>query len=207
VAISCPKVCSRAAIVGELNCMRYDLRCSEFIRYLLEKGENLMKKFVLFAGFMMLAMPVQAAFMPSYDPQETADRVMEVKDANHDGVIDPAEFEAMAVHKFKAIDTSGDGVISGDEMFAHRYAGRSEMKIKTPAVKKNIITNIMKRWDHDKDGQISKDEKLEPVRNEFMRIDRDLDHKITRDELVSHWERKLNDLKKSQAEGSGKDGD
>ncbi|WP_198507074.1 EF-hand domain-containing protein [Mariprofundus aestuarium] len=166
-----------------------------------------MKKFVLFAGFMMLATSVQAAFMPSYDPQETADRVMKVKDANHDGVIDPAEFEAMAVHKFKEIDTSGDGVISGDEMFAHRYAGRSEMDIKTPAVKKNIINNIMKRWDHDKDGQISKDEKLEPARNEFMRIDRDLDHKITRDELVSHWERKLRDLKKSQDEASGKDGD
>jgi len=164
-----------------------------------------MKKFILFAGFMMLALPAQASFLPSYDPQETADRVMAVKDANHDDVIDAAEFEKVAAIQFKKIDTDGDGIISGDEMFAHRYAGRSEMNIKTPAVKAQIINSIMKRWDKNQDKQISRDEKLESVRNEFMRIDRDLDHQITRQELVTFWERRLAALKKSQEEGSGHD--
>lgn len=164
-----------------------------------------MKKMVLLAAAMMVAATAQA--MPSYDPQKSADQTMKVKDANHDGVIDPAEYEHVAVMQFNHIDTDGDGVISGEEMFAHRYAGRAEMKIQSKEVKANIITNIMKRWDSNKDGQISKDEKLERVRNEFMRIDRDLDKKITRDELVSYWERKQAELKRSQAEGSGKDKD
>ena len=152
-----------------------------------------------------MATPVQAAFMPAYDPQETADRVMEVKDLNHDGVITPAEFEKVALMQFQKIDSSGDGIISGEEMFAHRYAGRSEMNIKTAAVKVQIMNSIMKRWDHNKDKQISQDEKLEPTRNEFMRIDRDLDHQITRDELVTYWENRLGDLKKSQADSKSND--
>ena len=161
-----------------------------------------MKKLILFAACMMLAAPLQAE--PAYDPQASADRMMNIKDANHDGVIDPAEFEHVAVMQFGEIDTDGDGVISGEEMFARRYAGRSEMKIKSPEVKANIIKNIMKRWDANQDGQISKDEKLEPVHNEFMRIDRDLDKKITHDELVAHWERKQAERKKSQEEDFGK---
>ncbi|ATX80911.1 EF hand [Mariprofundus ferrinatatus] len=164
-----------------------------------------MKKLVLLAACMMLASPLQAE--PAYDPQASADRTMKVKDANSDGVIDPAEYEHVAVIQFNKIDIDGDGMISGEEMFAHRYAGRSEMDIKSPEVKKSIITNIMKRWDANKDGQISMDEKLEPVRNDFMRIDRDLDKKITREEVVSFWERKQAELKKSQQEGSGKDRD
>ena len=164
-----------------------------------------MKKLVLLAACMVVAMPLQAE--PAYNPQASADRMMKIKDANHDGVIDPAEFEHVAVMKFNEIDTDGSGVISGEEMFAHRYAGRSEMNIKSPEVKVSIIKNIMKRWDANQDGEISMDEKLEPVHNEFMRIDRDLDKKITHGEVVAHWERKQAELKKSQEEGSGKDGD
>ncbi|NWF38908.1 hypothetical protein F3F96_07135 [Mariprofundus sp. NF] len=164
-----------------------------------------MKKLLLFAGFMMLAAPAQASFLPSYDPQETADKVMAVKDYNHDGKIEAAEFEQVADHQFNKIDTNSDGVISADEMFAKRYAGRSELNIKSPKVKAQMINSIMKRWDSNKDKQISRDEKLESVRNEFMRIDRNLDHIITREELVTFWELRLSDLKKSQEEGSGHD--
>lgn len=164
-----------------------------------------MKKLLLFAGFMMLAAPARAEFLPSYDPQATADQVMSVKDYNQDGKITAAEFEQVASHQFDKIDTNGDGVISGEEMYAKRYAGRSEMNIKTPEVRAQMINSIMKRWDSNKDKQISRDEKLETVRNEFMRIDRDLDRIITRQELVSFWELRLADLKKSQTEGSGHD--
>ena len=182
--------------------MRYDAS-SEYLRDLAEKGEY-MKKFLLFAGLMLMATPAQA-FLPSYDPQQTADNIMAVKDLNKDGVIDPAEFEKVAVMKFEKIDTDSNGVISGEEMFVHRYAGRSEMNIKTPSVKQQIMNSIMKRWDHNKDKQISMDEKLEPTRNEFMRIDRDLDHQITRAELVTHWEKKLGDMKKSQEDSGSRD--
>ncbi|NWF37441.1 EF-hand domain-containing protein [Mariprofundus sp. KV] len=164
-----------------------------------------MKKLLLFAGFMMLAAPAQAAFLPSYDPEVTADQVMAVKDYNHDGKIDAAEFEQVASHQFDKIDTNGDGFISGEEMYAKRYAGRSEMNIKTPEVRAQMINSIMKRWDSNKDRQISRDEKLESVRNEFMRIDRDLDHTITRQELVTFWELRLADLKKSQTDSDSKD--
>lgn len=162
-----------------------------------------MKKMVLIAVTMMVAMPVQAS--PSYDPQGTADRIMKAKDANHDSVIDAAEFEHVAVLQFHKLDTDGNGSLSGEEMYAHRYASRPDMMNKSDAVKRNIYKTIMKRYDYNKDKQISLDEKLKTVRNEFMTIDRDLDEKITRDELLSFWERKQAEMKKSQSDSNSND--
>lgn len=156
-----------------------------------------MKKSILFAATFLLVTPLYAA-PPTYFPEDIADRVMKVKDSNSNGSIEQAEYEQTAVSKFNAIDTDGDKVISADEMFAHRYAGRSEMNMKSSEAKGIIIGSVLKRWDKNSDKMVSLDEHLQPVRSEFSSLDRDDDGLVTRAELVRHWTRKKAELEKSR---------
>lgn len=161
-----------------------------------------MRKLISLVVLMMVAVPVEA--MPSYDPEGTADRILSVKDANKDGVISADEYERLALTKFRKIDADSDGMLSGEEVYNDRYKDRPMMKnLKSQDVRDKIISSLMKRWDTNGDLQISESEKLEPVRNEFLRIDRDLDKIITRDELISFWQLKQAELKKSQSQALG----
>jgi hypothetical protein len=63
--------------------------------------------------------PVHLFISPSGEPfrgENGLDRWIAQADANHDGVIDLAEFRADAQHSFKIVDTNGDGVIDGIEL-------------------------------------------------------------------------------------------
>ncbi len=162
-----------------------------------------MKKLVLFVALIMVGAPVEA--MPSYNPEESADRILNARDSNQDGVISVAEYENLALAKFHKADSDGDGALSAEEAYNTRYKHRPEMMKKSQKVKDIIIKHLMKRWDANGDLQISEAEQMEPVRNEFMRIDRDLDKAITRDELISFWGRKQAELKKSQDAASSGD--
>ncbi|GAV21011.1 hypothetical protein MMIC_P1990 [Mariprofundus micogutta] len=164
-----------------------------------------MKKFVLIAAGLFVAVPEYAAAMPlpTYAPEEIADRQMATLDVDHSNTIDGAEFERAVMHQFGTIDTDGDGVLSGEEMFHFRYAKRPD--VLKSSVKPKLIDNIMKKWDSNKDGHVSTDEKLKFRRAEFRFIDRDEDEVITRDEMIAHWQRKKIEMESSQKDSNSKD--
>ncbi len=154
-----------------------------------------MVKLLLFVGLLTWAMPVQAEF--TYNPEKSADRQLGFWDSNHNGSVEPAEYERLATAKFKKIDSDGDDVITHSEMMAHRYArhGASNRKDETKSV-----NNLMKRWDANGDLTISKDEYLRPVRSDFEHLDLDNNNQVSRDELVTHWQKKKQELDQHKAQ-------
>ncbi len=162
-----------------------------------------MKKTIFIAAGLCLAMPGYAVALPTYNPEEIADQQLATLDADHSKTIDAAEFERAAMTHFNNIDANGDGILSGDEMFNFRYADRPDM-LKS-SIKNKLIVNILKRWDSDKDGQISLDEKLKFRRAEFRFIDRDESESITREELIAHWQRKKIEMESSRHDSKSKD--
>jgi len=159
-----------------------------------------MKKFLLIAAGLLIATPVHAMDLPTYDPEAAADRQMAALDADHSKTLDGAEFERAAAAHFQAIDSDGDGMLSGDEVYNARYANRPRM-LKSSSRGKQIA-NLMKRWDTNKDSMISMDEKLQNRRAEFRFIDRNEDEIITREELVAHWQRRKVEMESSQKRDS-----
>jgi len=159
------------------------------------KGSE-MKKSICIAVTLLVASPVYAEGLPTYNPEEIADQQLATLDADHSSTIDGAEFERASVSHFNKIDSDGNGMLSGDEMFNFRYADRPD--ILNSSTKSHLIENIMKRWDTNKDMQISLDEKLKFRRAEFRFIDRDENESITREELVAHWQRKKVEMESSR---------
>jgi Ca2+-binding EF-hand superfamily protein len=159
-----------------------------------------MVKWLLLVGLLMWVVPVQAKL--TYNPEQSADRQLSLWDSNHNGSVEPAEYERLATVKFGKIDSDGDDVITHAEMMAYRYAGRSAASNKD---KIRSVNNIMKRWDADGDHIISKDEYLRPVRADFGRLDLDNNQVISRDELVAHWRKKKQELEQLQEQARHED--
>ena len=63
--------------------------------------------------------PSGEPFRPTKEAPSPFDAWFDQADANHDGVIDRAEFRADAIRFFKRLDTDGDGVIDGFELNAY----------------------------------------------------------------------------------------
>jgi hypothetical protein len=63
--------------------------------------------------------PSGEPFRPTAAAPSPFDAWFDQADANHDGVIDRAEFRADAIRFFKRLDTDGDGVIDGFELNAY----------------------------------------------------------------------------------------
>jgi Ca2+-binding EF-hand superfamily protein len=97
-------------------------------------------------------------------------------DADRDGSISRAEFDAMTARRFARIDADGDGTISLDEMLAW-HGLRHEDRVRARFA----------RLDADGDGRISVDEMAAAADRRFARMDRDGDGTISREEFGRRW--------------------
>jgi hypothetical protein len=97
-------------------------------------------------------------------------------DANGDGWVDHAEWNAGQEARFKELDTDRDGKLSKDELFA-----------RTPAAPGNVLPSdrqlqrqnaFFQRMDTDKDGFVSKAEFMAQAERNFRRCDLDRDGRI-----------------------------
>ena len=131
-------------------------------------------------------------------------------DANHDGVITRAEFEAQAADRFARLDTNGDGQISPDEMKAMmdrlRTArgaagddgappapppganGVAFSQAATPedaptAGKHHHGRNLMARLDTNGDGKITREEMRAEADKRFDKLDTNHDGVIDQTEV------------------------
>jgi hypothetical protein len=107
-------------------------------------------------------------------PEGMGSRLM-AADANKDGAITKAEFDASRAARFTEMDKNKDGFLARDEMMADRPGGM-------PAGGKRAFGRG--DIDADKDGKISKAEFLANSRM-FDRLDANKDGKVDQPELAA----------------------
>ncbi len=134
----------------------------------------------IFLVVFFVALPALA--QPTYDPEKNADDQMKHWDSNKDGQVEWTEYSRPASFRFSRMDANGDNIISIQEMAGYR-------KTKTKYTK-----HIMKRWDENDDKEISKDEYLRSVKEEFDHLDKDSDGILSRQELIDEWALKKKEI-------------
>ncbi len=111
-------------------------------------------------------------------------------DTDRDGRLSRKELAA-AVERFDELDTNGDGVLDGRELFGgppgerprrpeegtrRRGANRPEAS--------RFVEGILQRFDKNEDGKLSKDELPERIQERFDQLDRNGDGILDREELA-----------------------
>ena len=127
-----------------------------------------MLKFItLTAAIALLAAPALAqsdTTAPAAKPARTTTGMMRY-DANKDGIVDHAEWNAGQQARFQQLDKNGDGKISVQEFSPGGTTDRREA--------------AFRRLDTDRDGSVSQAEFMTQADRNFARCDADKDGKIT----------------------------
>ncbi len=98
--------------------------------------------------------------------------MMKRSDLNRDGMITPAEADAIGAVKFLQLDTNGDGVITEAEMLEAAQAKIARM-----------IAKKFARLDQNGDGRIERAEFDDHGAARFARLDKDADGMISEEEI------------------------
>ena len=137
-----------------------------------------MLKFACLATILLLAVPAFAAPDTASAPAKPAPATRGVMrfDANHDGAVDRAEWNAGQEARFKQLDTNGDGKLSQEELFARSSVARANA---TPADRQaQRQAAYFRRLDRDNDGFVSKEEFMAQASQNFARCDLNKDDRI-----------------------------
>jgi len=136
-----------------------------------------MLKISVLAFALLFSLPALAA--PDAPPPKPASRptsgVMRY-DANGDGIVDRAEWNAGQDARFKELDVNADGKLSQDELFARTPASGDNVLPTDKQVQRQ--TAYFQRLDTDKDGFVSKAEFLVQAGRNFARCDLNKDGRI-----------------------------
>lgn len=113
-----------------------------------------------------------------------ADKMFHEVDADANGEISKAEFEAFHATHFKKLDSNSDGKLTKDEMAAHHDKMRKKGKAD--------FGERFKEFDTNKDGALSRDEaKAMPILSKrFDEIDSNKNGLITLEEVRTIMEKK-----------------
>ncbi len=116
-----------------------------------------------------------------------ADRMFDLMDTNHDGVVTKKEFDAFHDKWFKEMDANHDGKVTREEMEAARQKMAGQMRDQMRA-------QFKKRFDEadaNHDGALSKEEaqKMPYVAQHFEELDANHDGKVTYEEIESAMKR------------------
>jgi hypothetical protein len=147
----------------------------------------LMLKFVsLTAAVALLATPALAqsdTAAPAAKPIRTTTGMMRY-DANKDGIVDRAEWNAGQQARFQELDKNGDGKISAQEFSPGGTTDKREA--------------AFRRLDADRDGAVTQTEFMAQADRNFARCDSDKDGKITTAECRQALQRKPVDKAKAE---------
>jgi Ca2+-binding EF-hand superfamily protein len=109
-------------------------------------------------------------------------------DANRDGVVTRAEYDAVRKQRFIAADTNHDGWLSEDEYVAEfegrlkqQYAGRAQDDAYVASIKQAHVR--FKILDTDKDGKLTLQEENAIADKTFKRTDTNGDGKIDKSDV------------------------
>lgn len=154
----------------------------------------MLKFVVLTAAMSLLTVPAWAQSSPgpsAMAPSQTTTPAKPARasgmmryDANKDGIVDLAEWNAGQEARFKELDKNGDGKLSPTELSPRSDNNRSEA--------------LFRRLDTDKDGSVSKAEFMGQADRNFARCDSDKDGKITTAECRQALQRKPVDKAKAE---------
>lgn len=105
-------------------------------------------------------------------------------DADGDGVVTAAEYEASALQRFERLDANKDGVVDAAEIEAikQRMAQREGQGGPGGGFGGRMLA-MLAAQDADKDGRITRDEALAASRAQFAAADKDGDGKLAGDEF------------------------
>ncbi len=133
-------------------------------------------RLMLLGGVLSLALGTAVPAFADFGPWKSAD-------ANKDGVIDRAEFDAVGADRFKKIDVDGDTFVSQDELKVFHDAQRAKFE----ATKGDRVAKMIKRFDKDGDGKLSEAEWPTERRMKFADADADKNGTVTAEELTAQW--------------------
>lgn len=108
-------------------------------------------------------------------------------DANQDGNIDRAEFDAMRTARFTEMDGNGDAIVSAEEMMAMHEKRRAEMAAKHDGMKdgEGHGARMFERMDTTGDGRVTADEWQASSLKRFVRLDSNGDGAVTAEEMAA----------------------
>lgn len=122
------------------------------------------------------------------EPNDFVNQVFAELDANKDGIINKKDIEKFSQREFVLIDINKDNAISKDEFFefvCDKSCKTGNCECKDYKNKEDLpyLKEYWYRMDTNKDGSISKEEKLGVDLDSFYSLDDNSDGKITRDEV------------------------
>jgi Ca2+-binding EF-hand superfamily protein len=159
-------------------------------------------RWLLFAAISLLLFMASAKPGQADDPKPTnkgaaffanmsAENFIKRFDKNKDGVLTRDELPPRLAENFDKLDTNGDGKLDKQEVetFLNRFRQRmANNKNGAPqgdnASPQRTVEMILKRFDTNHDGRISKDEARGPLAKNFDRIDVNKDGYLDRQELL-----------------------
>lgn len=105
-------------------------------------------------------------------------------DADGDGTVTKAEFDAFSQARFAELDGDADGALTQEEILAHRGEGRRGGMRGAPTEEQRaeMAARMIERRDTNGDGQLSADEIAAPV-DMFAALDADEDGLLSREEF------------------------
>ena len=107
-------------------------------------------------------------------------------DKNKDGSLSEEELPPFLAKTFKKFDTNGDGLLNREEVGAMLKATRQFLAAQQPELKgdiDSIVTTLLKQFDTDMDGKISKKEARGKIADAFDKLDQNGDGYLDRTEL------------------------
>ena len=113
----------------------------------------------------------QAQTSPAPRPDRTTRGVSGIMryDANKDGIVDRAEWQAGQEARYRSLDTNKDGKLSQEELFARTPAiGNAALPADRQTQRQS---SYFQRMDTDKDGSISPSEFMAQADRNFARCD------------------------------------
>jgi Ca2+-binding EF-hand superfamily protein len=118
------------------------------------------------------------------------------------GPLSKSEHEARTRERFARIDRNSDGVLDAAEIEAALTARTGERRGRMGQAPGEMGERLLRRFDADKDGRVTRDEFLAEVRRRFAEMDLNNDGRITDDDLPPQM-RGRNVLSGSSGPGRG----